>query len=50
MEPREVGKLVVRAVKTNQFWLLPNGAAQLPMVEQDFDEMRKSSSSLVTER
>jgi NAD(P)-dependent dehydrogenase (short-subunit alcohol dehydrogenase family) len=49
MDPDDVGKLVVAAVKTNQFWLLPNGAAQLPMVEQDFEEMRRSSSSLVPE-
>jgi len=49
MDPDDVGKLVVQAVKTNQFWLLPNGAAQLPMVEQDFEEMRSSSSSLVPE-
>jgi NAD(P)-dependent dehydrogenase (short-subunit alcohol dehydrogenase family) len=50
MDPEDVGKLVVQAIKTNQFWLLPNGEAQLPMVEQDFEEMRNSSSSLVTER
>jgi NAD(P)-dependent dehydrogenase (short-subunit alcohol dehydrogenase family) len=50
IDPDDVGKLVVAAVKTNQFWLLPNGAAQLPMVEQDFEEMRNSSSSLVTEQ
>jgi NAD(P)-dependent dehydrogenase (short-subunit alcohol dehydrogenase family) len=49
MDPADVGKLVVQAVKTNQFWLLPNGTPQLPMVEQDFEEMRNSSSSLVTE-
>jgi hypothetical protein len=29
--------------------LLPNGAPQLPMVEYDFEQMRNSSSSLVTE-
>jgi NAD(P)-dependent dehydrogenase (short-subunit alcohol dehydrogenase family) len=46
MEAAEVGKLVVQAIKTNQFWLLPNGAPQLPLVEQDFEEMRSSSSSL----
>jgi NAD(P)-dependent dehydrogenase (short-subunit alcohol dehydrogenase family) len=49
MDPADVGKLVVQAIKTNQFWLLPNGAPQLPLVEADFDEMRSSSSSLVTE-
>jgi NAD(P)-dependent dehydrogenase (short-subunit alcohol dehydrogenase family) len=49
MDPADVGKLVVQAVKTNQFWLLPNGAPQLPLVEADFEEMRSSSSSLVTE-
>jgi hypothetical protein len=49
MEPDEVGRLVVQAIKANQFWLLPNGAAQLPMVEHDFEEMRSSSASLVTE-
>ncbi|MDT5349252.1 MAG: hypothetical protein QOH91_2539 [Mycobacterium sp.] len=49
MDPADVGKLVVQAVKTSQFWLLPNGAPQLPMVEQDFEQMRNSSSSLVTE-
>jgi NAD(P)-dependent dehydrogenase (short-subunit alcohol dehydrogenase family) len=49
MAPADVGKLVVQAVKTNQFWLLPNGAPQLPLVEEDFEQMRSSSSSLVTE-
>ncbi|MGB7146851.1 SDR family NAD(P)-dependent oxidoreductase [Mycobacterium sp.] len=49
MDPADVGKLVVQAIKTNQFWLLPNGAPQLPMVEADFEEMRSSSSSFVTE-
>jgi NAD(P)-dependent dehydrogenase (short-subunit alcohol dehydrogenase family) len=49
MDPADVGKLVVQAIKTNQFWLLPNGAPQIPMVERDFEEMRDSSSSLVTE-
>jgi len=46
MEPVDVGRLVVQAIKTNQFWLLPNGAPQLPLVERDFAEMRSSTSSL----
>lgn len=49
MEPADVGKLVVHAVRTNQFWLLPNAAPQLPVVEHDFQEMRASSSSLAAE-
>jgi len=49
MDPADVGKLVVQAIKTNQFWLLPNGAPQLSLVEADFEEMRSSISSLVTE-
>ena len=49
MDPADVGKLVVQAIKTDQFWLLPNGAPQLPLVEADFKEMRSSSSLLVTE-
>jgi hypothetical protein len=49
MDPADVGKLVVQAIKTNQFWLLPNGAPQLPLVEADFDEMRSGSASLVAE-
>jgi NAD(P)-dependent dehydrogenase (short-subunit alcohol dehydrogenase family) len=49
MEPADVGKLVVQAIKTNQFWLLPNGAPQLPMVEYDFEQMRSSGSLLITE-
>jgi NAD(P)-dependent dehydrogenase (short-subunit alcohol dehydrogenase family) len=49
MDPADVGKLVVQAIKTNQFWLLPNGAPQLPLVEADFEEMRSSGASLVTE-
>jgi NAD(P)-dependent dehydrogenase (short-subunit alcohol dehydrogenase family) len=49
MDPADVGKLVVQAIKANQFWLLPNGAPQLPLVEADFDEMRSSSCSFVTE-
>ena len=49
MDPADVGKLVVQAIKTNQFWLLPNGAPQLPLVEADFEEMRSSSSLLMTE-
>jgi hypothetical protein len=34
---------------TNQFWLLPNGAPQPPLVEDGFEQMRRSGSSLVTE-
>jgi NAD(P)-dependent dehydrogenase (short-subunit alcohol dehydrogenase family) len=49
MDPADVGNLVVQAIKTNQFWLLPNGAPQLPLVEADFEEMRGSSSLLVAE-
>jgi NAD(P)-dependent dehydrogenase (short-subunit alcohol dehydrogenase family) len=49
MDPADVGRLVVQAVKTNKFWLLPNGAPQLPLVEADFEEMRSSSASLATE-
>src|ERR1700739_3423842 len=49
MDPADVGKLVVQAIKTDQFWLLPNGAPQIPLVEADFEEMRSSSSLLVTE-
>ncbi|EUA25392.1 SDR family NAD(P)-dependent oxidoreductase [Mycobacterium intracellulare] len=49
MDPADVGKLVAQAIKTNQFWLLPNGAPQLPLVEADFEEMRSSSASLVAE-
>ena len=49
MDPAVVGKLVVHAIQTNQFWLLPNAAPQLPILEQDFEEMRSNSSSLVAE-
>ena len=49
MDPADVGKLVVQAIKANQFWLLPNGGPQLPLVEADFEQMRSSSSSLATE-
>ena len=49
MDPADVGKLVVQAIKTDQFWLLPNGARQLPLVEADFEEMRDTGSLLVTE-
>lgn len=49
MDPADVGKLIVQAIKANQFWLLPNGAPQLPLVEADFEQMRSSSSSLATE-
>ena len=44
MDPADVGKLVVQAIKANQFWLLPNGAPQLPLVEADFEEMRNCIS------
>jgi NAD(P)-dependent dehydrogenase (short-subunit alcohol dehydrogenase family) len=49
MDPADVGKLVVLAIKTNQFWLLPNGAPQLPLVEADFEQMRSNSSLLAAE-
>jgi NAD(P)-dependent dehydrogenase (short-subunit alcohol dehydrogenase family) len=49
MDPADVGMLVVQAIRTNQFWLLPNGAPHLPLVEADFEEMRSSIASLVTE-
>jgi len=35
--------MVVRAVKDNQFWVLPNGGAHLPSVRADFDEMLASA-------
>ena len=31
--------IVVRAVKDDQFWVLPNGAVHLPSVQADFEEM-----------
>jgi hypothetical protein len=49
MDPADVGKRVVQAIKTNQFWLLPNRAPQPPLVEDDFEQMRRRSSSPVTE-
>lgn len=49
MDPTDVAKLVVQAIKANQFWLPPNGAPQLPLVEEDFEQMRCSRSSLVCE-
>ena len=49
IDPADVGKLVVLAIKTNQFWLLPNGAPQLPLVEADFEQMRSNSSWLAAE-
>ncbi|SPM30577.1 SDR family NAD(P)-dependent oxidoreductase [Mycobacterium terramassiliense] len=45
MEPEDVGKMVAQAIKTGQFWLLPNGESQLPFVEADFNEMRTASFS-----
>jgi NAD(P)-dependent dehydrogenase (short-subunit alcohol dehydrogenase family) len=34
--------IVVRAVKNDQFWVLPNGGVHLPSVRADFDEMLAS--------
>jgi NAD(P)-dependent dehydrogenase (short-subunit alcohol dehydrogenase family) len=31
--------IIVRAVKDDQFWVLPNGAVHLPSVQADFEEM-----------
>ncbi len=42
MDPAEVGGQIVAAIKSNQFWLLPNGAPQTPLVQADFDEMLPS--------
>jgi NAD(P)-dependent dehydrogenase (short-subunit alcohol dehydrogenase family) len=36
-------EMIVRAVKDNQFWVLPNGGAHLPSVRADFDEMLASA-------
>lgn len=48
MDPADVGKQVLQAIKANQFWLLPNGAPQLPLVEADFEEMRNCISPPAT--
>ena len=32
MDPDDVGAQVVHAIRTNQFWLLPNGEPMLPIL------------------
>jgi NAD(P)-dependent dehydrogenase (short-subunit alcohol dehydrogenase family) len=42
--PAEVAaQMIVKAVKDDQFWVLPNGAVHLPSVQADFDEMLASA-------
>jgi NAD(P)-dependent dehydrogenase (short-subunit alcohol dehydrogenase family) len=39
----EAAAIVVDAVKRNQFWILPNGGAHLPSVQEDLDELFASA-------
>jgi NAD(P)-dependent dehydrogenase (short-subunit alcohol dehydrogenase family) len=39
MPAEAAAQTIVRAVKDDQFWVLPNGAVHLPSVQADFDEM-----------
>lgn len=43
MTPDDAAAMVVAAVKTGQFWVLPNGAAHIPAVQADFEEMTVSA-------
>lgn len=42
LEPAAVGELVVNAIQTNTFWIMPNVANYLPLLEADFKEMAAS--------
>jgi NAD(P)-dependent dehydrogenase (short-subunit alcohol dehydrogenase family) len=40
MPPREVGDMVVAAVRDGAFWVLPNGEAHLPLLDAEIEELR----------
>jgi NAD(P)-dependent dehydrogenase (short-subunit alcohol dehydrogenase family) len=42
MPPDEVGRLVRDAIIRDQFWVLPNAEAHLPLVAQDFQELKEA--------
>ena len=39
MPPIEAGRMVLDAIKTRTFWVLPNGAAHLPTLQKELDEL-----------
>jgi NAD(P)-dependent dehydrogenase (short-subunit alcohol dehydrogenase family) len=39
MEPREVGDMVVDAIRHRRFWILPNGREHLASMQADLDEL-----------
>ena len=40
MSPLDAGRLVLDAIRTRAFWVLPNGAHYLPSLQKDFDELK----------
>jgi NADP-dependent 3-hydroxy acid dehydrogenase YdfG len=40
MDPIEAGEIVLDAVRENRFWVFPNGAPHVELLERDLDELR----------
>ena len=43
MDPREAGAMVVDAVRNDEFWVLPNGAPHLDLLDRELDELRAAA-------
>jgi NAD(P)-dependent dehydrogenase (short-subunit alcohol dehydrogenase family) len=43
MDPREAGQIVVDAVRDDRFWVFPNGAPHLELLERDLEELRAAA-------
>lgn len=45
LDPAAVGELVVNAIRSNAFWIMPNAANHFPIVEADFQELSEGVSA-----
>jgi NAD(P)-dependent dehydrogenase (short-subunit alcohol dehydrogenase family) len=43
MGPREAGAMVVDAVRNDEFWVLPNGAPHVDLLDRELDELRAAA-------
>jgi NAD(P)-dependent dehydrogenase (short-subunit alcohol dehydrogenase family) len=46
MGPREAGEIVVDAVRHERFWVFPNGAPHVELLERDLDDLRAEARRL----
>ena len=50
MDPREVGEIVVDAIRNRVFWVLPNGAPHLDLLDAELEELREQARGGATRR